>query len=122
MVEQLQQYVPVGLLLLVAIGLAVGMMLTPLIFGKPRVHDAVKDSAYECGLPAMTEARTRFSVKFYVIAMLFILFDIEVAFLYPIAVELRAFGGFALAETTVFIVLLFVAFVYVWRRGALEWK
>jgi NADH-quinone oxidoreductase subunit A len=54
--------------------------------------------------------------------MLFILFDIEVAFLYPIAVELRAFGSFALAETIVFIVLLFVAFVYVWRRGALEWK
>jgi NADH-quinone oxidoreductase subunit A len=54
--------------------------------------------------------------------MLFILFDIEVAFLYPIAVELRAFGSYALAETIVFIVLLFVAFAYVWRRGALEWK
>ena len=57
MVEQLQEYIPVGLLLLVAIGLAAGMMLTPLIIGKPRVHDAVKDSAYECGLPPMTEAR-----------------------------------------------------------------
>jgi NADH-quinone oxidoreductase subunit A len=64
----------------------------------------------------------RFGISFYLIAMLFILFDVEVAFLYPIAVELRAFGTFALAETIVFIALLFVALVYVWRRGALEWK
>jgi NADH-quinone oxidoreductase subunit A len=64
----------------------------------------------------------RFGISFYLIAMLFILFDLEVAFLYPIAVELRAFGSFALGETIVFIVLLLVAFLYVWRRGALEWK
>ncbi len=64
----------------------------------------------------------RFGISFYLIAMLFILFDIEVVFLYPIAVEFRAYGSFALFETIVFIVLLFVAFVYVWRRGALTWK
>jgi NADH-quinone oxidoreductase subunit A len=64
----------------------------------------------------------RFGISFYLIAMLFILFDIEVVFLYPIAVELRAYGMFALTETIVFIVLLFVAFAYVWRRGALEWR
>jgi NADH-quinone oxidoreductase subunit A len=64
----------------------------------------------------------RFGISFYLIAMLFILFDIEVVFLYPIAVELRAYGSYALAETIVFITLLFVAFAYVWRRGALEWK
>ena len=64
----------------------------------------------------------RFGISFYLIAMLFILFDIEVVFLYPIAVELRAYGDYALAETVTFIVLLFVAFVYVWRRGALTWK
>jgi NADH-quinone oxidoreductase subunit A len=63
----------------------------------------------------------RFGVSFYLVAMLFILFDIEVIFLYPVAVQLKAFGTFALVETIVFIVLLFVAFVYVWRRGALEW-
>ena len=68
------------------------------------------------------QAGMRFGISFYLIAMLFILFDIEVVFLYPIAVELRAYGGYALAETITFIVLLFVAFVYVWRRGALEWK
>jgi NADH-quinone oxidoreductase subunit A len=64
----------------------------------------------------------RFGISFYLIAMLFILFDIEVVFLYPIAVELRLYGGYALVETITFIALLFVAFVYVWRRGALEWK
>ena len=64
----------------------------------------------------------RFGVSFYLIAMLFILFDIEVVFLYPVAVELEAFGVFALAETAVFIGLLFAAYVYVWRRGALEWR
>ena len=64
----------------------------------------------------------RFGISFYLIAMLFILFDIEVVFLYPIAVDLRAFGTFALVETAVFVVLLLVAFLYVWRRGALEWR
>ena len=64
----------------------------------------------------------RFGVSFYLVAMLFILFDIEVVFLYPIAVRLQEIGTFALVETIVFVVLLLVAFVYVWRRGALEWK
>jgi NADH-quinone oxidoreductase subunit A len=64
----------------------------------------------------------RFGISFYLIAMLFILFDIEVVFLYPIAIELRAYGTYAMVEIIVFIVLLFVAFAYVWRRGALEWK
>jgi NADH-quinone oxidoreductase subunit A len=64
----------------------------------------------------------RFGISFYLIAMLFLLFDIEVIFLYPIAVELRAYGSYALAEVVVFILLLFVAFGYVWRRGALEWR
>jgi len=82
----------------------------------------IKDAAYECGIHSDGSTHTRFSVKFYVTAMLFILFDIEVIFLYPIAVQLKAFGTFALVETAVFIFLLFVAFVYVWRRGALEWR
>jgi len=77
---------------------------------------------YECGLPSEIQQGFRFGISFYLIAMLFILFDIEVVFLYPIAVELRAFGSFALAEVSVFIGLLMVAFVYVWRRGALEWR
>jgi NADH-quinone oxidoreductase subunit A len=77
---------------------------------------------YECGLPSEVQRGFRFGISFYLIAMLFILFDIEVIFLYPIAVQLRAFGPFALSETIVFVALLMIAFVYVWRRGALEWR
>lgn len=77
---------------------------------------------YECGLPSEVQKGFRFGISFYLIAMLFILFDIEVVFLYPVAVQLREFGTFALVEIVVFIVLLAVAFIYVWRRGALEWR
>ena len=83
---------------------------------------ASKTDPYECGLPSEVQSNFRFGISFYLIAMLFILFDIEVIFLYPIAVQLKAFGTFALVETLVFIFLLFVAFIYVWRRGALEWR
>jgi NADH-quinone oxidoreductase subunit A len=88
----------------------------------PRRATPQKQDSYECGLPSEIKHGMRFGISFYLIAMLFILFDIEVVFLYPIAVELRAYGSFALFESIVFIVLLFVAFAYVWRRGALEWK
>ena len=88
----------------------------------PRRATPHKQDAYECGLPSEIQRGMRFGISFYLIAMLFILFDIEVIFLYPIAIELRAYGSFALVETIVFIALLFVAFAYVWRRGALEWK
>ena len=88
----------------------------------PRRAVRHKHDPYECGLPSEVKREIRFGISFYLIAMLFILFDLEVVFLYPIAIELRAFGQFALVETIVFIVLLLVAFVYVWRRGALEWR
>jgi NADH-quinone oxidoreductase subunit A len=88
----------------------------------PRRTTPHKQDPYECGLPSEVRRGFRFGISFYLIAMLFILFDIEVIFLYPIAIELRAYGSFALAETIVFIALLFVAFVYVWRRGALDWR
>jgi NADH-quinone oxidoreductase subunit A len=88
----------------------------------PRRATPHKQDPYECGLPSEIRSGMRFGISFYLIAMLFILFDLEVVFLYPIAVQLRAYGTFALTETIVFIVLLLVAFVYVWRRGALEWR
>ena len=89
---------------------------------RPRRSSVHKHDPYECGLPSEVKRGMRFGISFYLIAMLFILFDLEVVFLYPIAIELRAFGTFALVETIVFVVLLLVAFVYVWRRGALEWR
>ncbi len=88
----------------------------------PRRPNKVKQEPYESGIPSNVGVNFRFGISFYLIAMLFILFDIEVVFLYPVAVQLEAFGTFALVETAVFIALLFVAFIYVWRRGALEWK
>src|SRR3954451_6136051 len=108
---------------MLGLGTIVGIAFTLLnhVLGPRR---AVKSKAdpYECGLPSEIQRGFRFGISFYLIAMLFILFDIEVVFLYPVAVQLRAFGTFALAEIIVFIVLLLVAFGYVWRRGALEWR
>jgi NADH-quinone oxidoreductase subunit A len=117
----LGSYLPV--LVFVGLGLAIGGLLSALngLIG-PRRPSVVKREPYECGLPSEVTSNFRFGISFYLIAMLFILFDIEVVFLYPVAVQLEAFGLFALIETIVFIVLLFVAFVFVWRRGALEWR
>ncbi|MGI8511913.1 MAG: NADH-quinone oxidoreductase subunit A [Solirubrobacteraceae bacterium] len=117
----LKEYLPA--LVFLALGIGVGGAFTALngVLG-PHRPSKVKSEPYECGLPSEVTRSFRFGVSFYLVAMLFILFDIEVVFLYPIALKLEAFGVFALVETVVFIVLLFVAFVFVWRRGALDWK
>ena len=91
------------------------------LFG-PKKPMKAKTEPYECGLPSEVQKSFRFGVSFYLIAMLFILFDIEVIFLYPVATQLRDFGTFALVELSVFVALLFIAFIYVWRRGALNWR
>jgi NADH-quinone oxidoreductase subunit A len=112
----------------VGLGATVGIAFAALnsLFGpvrkRGRKERISQTDPYECGLPSEIQQGFRFGISFYLIAMLFILFDIEVIFLYPVAVQLRAFGTFALVEVVVFIALLSVAFVYVWRRGALEWR
>jgi NADH-quinone oxidoreductase subunit A len=117
----LKSYLPA--LVFLVLGGVVGTAFTFLnrVLG-PKRPSKVKRDPYECGLPSEVTRNFRFGISFYLIAMLFILFDIEVVFLYPVAVQLKAFGTFALVETIVFVVLLLVAFAYVWRRGALEWK
>jgi NADH-quinone oxidoreductase subunit A len=117
----LRDYLPAIVFLI--LGAAVGVLFATLnlIVGR-RAFNRSKEQPYECGLPSEVQRGFRFGISFYLVAMLFILFDIEVIFLYPIAVQLRAFGGFAAAETVTFVVLLMIAFIYVWRRGALEWK
>ncbi|MGA2320665.1 MAG: NADH-quinone oxidoreductase subunit A [Solirubrobacteraceae bacterium] len=117
----LRSYLPAIVFLILggAVGGAFGVLNSYIGPRRPTPH---KQDPYECGLPSEVKREMRFGISFYLIAMLFILFDIEVVFLYPIAVELRAYGGYALAETIVFVMLLFVAFLYVWRRGALEWR
>jgi NADH-quinone oxidoreductase subunit A len=120
--EVLRDYLPA--IIFIGLGAAVGTLFAVLnlvsgVRGRAFKH---KTDPYECGLPSEIQRGFRFGISFYLIAMLFILFDIEVIFIYPIAVDLRAFGTFAMGETIVFVVLLMIAFVYVWRRGALEWK
>jgi NADH-quinone oxidoreductase subunit A len=117
----LRSYLPA--IVFLALGGLVGLLfgVLNLLLGTRRPNRA-KISPYECGLPSEVQRGFRFGISFYLVAMLFILFDIEVIFLYPIAVQLRAFGAFAMSETVVFVVLLMIAFVYVWRRGALEWR
>ncbi|MGI8780202.1 MAG: NADH-quinone oxidoreductase subunit A [Solirubrobacteraceae bacterium] len=91
------------------------------VLGRNRAPRSQADP-YECGLPSDVRKNFRFGISFYLVAMLFIVFDIETILLFPVALQLGAFGVFALVETIVFIVLLLIAYVYVWRRGALEWR
>ena len=116
----LHSYVPA--LVFLFLGVLVGGLFTWLnaVLG-PRRPSVVKAQPYESGLPSEVKSTFRFGISFYLIAMLFILFDIEVVFLFPIAVQLDSYGWYAFGETATFIGLLVVAFVYVWRRGALEW-
>ena len=117
----LRSYLPAIVFLI--LGGAVGLLFSVLNLVIGRRHpNRSKEEPYESGMPSEIPRGLRFGISFYLVAMLFILFDIEVIFLYPIAVRLKAFGSFAMAETIVFVVLLMIAFVYVWRRGALEWR
>jgi NADH-quinone oxidoreductase subunit A len=118
----LKSYLPV--IVFAGLGLAVGGTLAIIngLLG-PRRPGTVKSEPYECGLPSEVSRTFRFGVSFYMIAMLFILFDIEVVFLYPVGVILKAADSvFVLVEVLVFVVLLLVALIYVWRRGALDWR
>jgi NADH-quinone oxidoreductase subunit A len=119
----LRSYLPA--LVFLVIGGALGVIFAfanTLLGPKPRKTIKATEEPYESGMPSEVKRTFRFGISFYMIAMLFILFDIEVIFLFPIAVQLRDFGTFALYETITFIALLAVAFVYVWRRGALSWR
>ena len=117
----LKSYLPALVFLLLGVGVGVVFTFANSLLGPKRPNKA-KTEPYESGLPSDVRKSFRFGVSFYLVAMLFILFDIEVVFLYPIAVRLEDVGTFALIETVVFIVLLAIAYVHVWRRGALEWK
>ena len=117
----LKTYLPALIFILLGLGTGGAFVFLNKVLGPSR-PSKVKADPYECGLPSEVRENFRFGISFYLVAMLFILFDIEVVFLYPVAVQLKAFGTFALGETIVFIALLAIAFVYVWRRGALEWK
>jgi NADH-quinone oxidoreductase subunit A len=116
----LGQYLPILLLLVLAGAFAILSVLASRLLG-PRRPTPAKLAPYECGIVPERVPRDRFPVKFYVVAMLFIVFDIETIFLFPWAVTFRQLGLFGLVEMAIFIGLVFVAYVYVWQRGGLEW-
>lgn len=114
-------YFPVLLQALIAMALAAGLLTVSFLLGK-RVRNRVKDMPYESGIVPTGTARERFSVKYYLVAMLFILFDIEAIFLYPWVVVYRELKMFAFIEMLVFVVLILSGFFYIWKKGALDWS
>ncbi|HTK87693.1 MAG TPA: NADH-quinone oxidoreductase subunit A [Nitrospiraceae bacterium] len=120
LLDYLSRYFPI--LLFVGIAMAFGVVTLVLSYVvQPKYPEAEKLSAYECGSEPFSDARMPFPVRYYIFAMLFVIFDIEVIFLYPWAVVFGQIGLFGLVEMLVFIALFLVAYVYAWRKGALEW-
>lgn len=120
LLDYLSRYFPI--LLFVGIAIAFGVVTLVLSYVvQPKYPEAEKLSAYECGSEPFSDARMPFPVRYYIFAMLFVIFDIEVIFLYPWAVVYGQIGLFGLVEMLVFIALFLVAYVYAWRKGALEW-
>ncbi len=115
------QYFPVLLFLIVAIGLSCAILVIPFLLNK-RTNDSEKLSQYECGFEGEGRVRNEFDVQFYLVAILFIIFDLEVAFLFPWAVSLGKIGVFGFWSMMSFLTLLTIGFIYEWKRGALEWK
>jgi NADH-quinone oxidoreductase subunit A len=121
----IREYIPVLLQFIVAVGFAVGALVVSVLLGKSGVRTRTKDSAYECGMVAQGEAQPRFSVKFYLVAMLFILFDLEIVFMYPWAVVYRESikqSHVILWSMLGFVSILMVGYVYALKKGALDWK
>ncbi|HET6805905.1 MAG TPA: NADH-quinone oxidoreductase subunit A [Frateuria sp.] len=117
----LAQYWPILLFIGVAAGLGVVLLIIGMLAG-PRRPESVKLEPYECGFEAFEDARMRFDVRYYLLAILFIIFDLEIAFLFPWAVVFQHIGIVALIEMALFLLLLVVGFAYVWKKGALEWE
>ena len=120
----LANYLPVLIFLTVATGLALLLMSLGLIIGRLSSRsrsDAQKLSPYECGFEAFEDSRMKFDVRYYLVAILFIVFDLEIAFLFPWAVVLDSIGVFGLVAMGVFLFILVVGFIYEWKKGALEW-
>jgi NADH-quinone oxidoreductase subunit A len=116
----LQNYVPVLIFLGVATGLGVLLLALGFLFGRGG-KDESKLSPYECGFEAFEDSRMKFDVRYYLVAILFIIFDLEIAFLFPWAVSLGVVGTFGLVAMGIFLAVLVVGFIYEWKKGALEW-
>jgi NADH-quinone oxidoreductase subunit A len=116
----LHEYLPILIFLIVGGGLGIVMLILGFLFGTRR-PDPEKLSPYECGFEAFEDSRMKFDVRYYLVAILFIIFDLEIAFLFPWAVSLSAIGAFGLVAMALFLGVLIVGFIYEWKKGALEW-
>ena len=121
----LTNYVPILMFVLLGLGLGIVLMALGLILGKVMGHaraDTEKNSPYECGFEAFEDARMKFDVRYYLVAILFIIFDLEIAFLFPWAVALDGIGMAGFWAMMIFLGVLVIGFIYEWRKGALEWE
>ncbi len=117
----LSEYLPILIFLAIAVGVAAAAVIASLIIARQK-PDSEKLSAYECGFEAFTDSRGKFDVRFYLVSILFIIFDLEVAFLFPWAISLGGIGMFGFWSMVIFLGVLTVGFVYEWKKGALEWE
>lgn len=117
----LENYLPILIFLIVALGLGSVMILAGSLLG-PKRPDSEKLSPYECGFEAFEDSRMKFDVRYYLVAILFIIFDLEIAFLFPWAVVLDQIGLFGFLAMVIFLAILVVGFIYEWKKGALEWE
>lgn len=120
MPELLREYLPLVIFLGVALGFSLILLIVPILIAF-RNPDPEKLSAYECGFNAFDDARMKFDVRFYLVSILFIIFDLEVAFLFPWAISLKHVGVFGFWSMMIFLGVLTIGFIYEWRKGALEW-
>ena len=119
--ELLTEYLPILIFLGIAVGMSVAMVAASYVLARQR-PDSEKLSAYECGFEAFEDARGKFDVRFYLVAILFIIFDLEVAFLFPWAISLGRIGAYGFWSMVIFLGILTVGFIYEWKKGALEWE
>ena len=117
----LENYLPILLFLVVGLAFGIGPVVAGLLLG-PHKPDAKKNSPYECGFEAFEDARMKFDVRYYLVAILFIIFDLEIAFLFPWAVVFDSLGWYGFFVMAIFLGILIVGFIYEWQKGALEWE
>ena len=121
MADFLFEYLPILIFIFIALGLAIGMTVLSFVVGDSN-PDSEKLSAYECGFEAFDDARSKFDVKFYLVSILFIIFDLEIAFLFPWAITLGNIGILGFVSMMIFLFILTIGFIYEWKKGALDWE
>ena len=117
----LGEYLPIAVFFAIAIGLSLAFVVSAFIFGNQR-PDSEKMTAYECGFDAFDDSRRQFDVRFYLVAILFIIFDLEIAFLFPWAISLGSIGILGFTSMMIFLFILTIGFIYEWKKGALDWE